>query len=162
MWSLGMMGKQEFKMAALVFPDDILGPFRTSKKIVYLAKFSVITNSIQVADKSWNVPPTKFVPGKYWTKSIKGLAKSKDNLFIRQASMVCQRIPPPLSTINPKSFSNFGISEFCSKRQFFASLVNQSRFNYTLLSASVYDKWLINLSRFVYLVDFAQFLPGTN
>ena len=55
----------------------------TSKKVVYLDKFSVIANASQVrtvcrdlkilskADKSSNAPPTKFVPGKTSTKSTK-------------------------------------------------------------------------------------------
>ena len=51
------IGKQEFKMAAQVSQvctaDDILGPFGTCEKVVYLKKkFSVITNNIQVADRS--------------------------------------------------------------------------------------------------------------
>ena len=52
MWSRGLMSKQEFKMAAPIFADDILGPFGTSEKVVYFEKFSAITNNIQVADKA--------------------------------------------------------------------------------------------------------------
>lgn len=59
-------------MAAQVFTDDILGPF------VYLENFFVVANNIQVADKFLNVPPTKSVPGKYWTKSTKGLPALAD------------------------------------------------------------------------------------
>ena len=55
-------------MAAQVFTDYILGPFGTSEKVVYLENFFVVANNIQVADKFLNVPPTKSVPGKYWTK----------------------------------------------------------------------------------------------
>ena len=59
-------------MAAQVFTDDILGPF------VHLENFFVVANNLQVADKFLNVPPTKSVPGKYWTKSTKGLPALAD------------------------------------------------------------------------------------
>lgn len=65
-------------MAAQVFTDDILGPFGTSEKVVYLENFFVVANNIQVADKFLNVPPTKSVPGKYWTKPTTGLPALAD------------------------------------------------------------------------------------
>ena len=53
-----------------------LGPFHISEKVVYLDKFSVITNILQMwmvwqivakGEKS-SMPSTKFVLGKNWTK----------------------------------------------------------------------------------------------
>ena len=67
-----------------------MSEIHTSKKILYLDKFSVITTDWQVlilmvciatwqilakADKSSNTPMTKFVPGKNWTKSTKQTKK---------------------------------------------------------------------------------------
>ena len=48
-----------------------LGPFSSSDKVVYLHKFSFITNILQhfgEADKSSEAPPTKVVPGKNFGK----------------------------------------------------------------------------------------------
>ena len=61
------MSKQEFKMAAPVFADDILGPFG----VVYFEKFSAITNNIQVADKAWNDGTFNYFPEIHSSKGVR-------------------------------------------------------------------------------------------
>ena len=65
------MSKQEFKMAAPIFADDILGPFGTSEKVVYFEKFSAITNNIQVADKAWNDGTFNYFPEIHSSKGVR-------------------------------------------------------------------------------------------
>ena len=77
---------------------------------------------------------------------------SASNLLIRPASTVCQRIPTPI-------LSCFKVldSQVLQGNTIFAFLVNWFQFNYTLIIA-----FTTNNHSFVYLVDFVQFLLGTN
>ena len=76
------------------------------------------------------------------------------DVFIRQASLVCQWIKPPISRICPSP-------RVLQQKIIIALLLYWFQFNHTLVVAFTTNDRQVYQS-FVYLVDFVQFLPRTN